>query len=56
MYLDRDIVCLDCGKTFVFSAREQAYYETKGYREPPRRCLPCRKERRHKPVERGKPA
>jgi len=52
---DQEITCLDCGRAFPFTAREQAYYTEKGYREPPRRCLSCRKERRRQRVGRGEP-
>lgn len=43
----RDITfeCCDCGSTFVWSAAEQEFYLSKSL-SPPRRCKPCRTERR----------
>lgn len=38
---DKIIKCKDCGKDFVFTAGEQAFYEQKGFNEPVR-CSECR--------------
>lgn len=48
-YLDRAMVCVQCGKQFVFSAREQKYwYETLkfNFHSVAVRCLQCRRQRR----------
>lgn len=48
-YLDRDEICVQCGQTFVFSAKEQKYwYESLGFPlvSVAVRCLPCRRRRR----------
>ena len=45
-YIDRDIVCVDCGETFVFTASEQEFHASKGFDNDPKRCKPCRKARR----------
>ena len=42
----RDRVCKDCGKEFVFSAGEQAFYAEKGFENEPARCHECRDKRR----------
>lgn len=38
---DTNLLCKDCGKEFVFSAREQEFYEEKGFTNPVR-CKECR--------------
>jgi CxxC-x17-CxxC domain-containing protein len=45
---DQNIVCSVCGKTFVFTAGEQEFYENKGFMSPPKRCPDCRRERRER--------
>ncbi len=45
-YIDRDIVCVDCGDTFVFTASEQEFHASKGFDNDPKRCKPCRKARK----------
>jgi len=43
----QDIVlhCCDCGQSFVFTAGEQVYFQSKGLSEP-KRCKPCRELRK----------
>lgn len=41
MYTDRDLTCVDCGQTFVFTARDQEFYAQRSFSEP-RRCPSCR--------------
>ncbi len=38
---DKKIVCKDCGKEFIFTIREQEFYNEKGFTEP-KRCKECR--------------
>lgn len=38
---DRDLECLECKNTFVFTSGEQAFYHQKGFTEP-KRCPKCR--------------
>lgn len=47
---DKSIQCVDCGTTFVFSAGEQEFFQSKGYTNEPKRCPTCRQARR---AERG---
>ena len=42
---DKELVCTDCGKKFVFNKGEQAYYLDRAYIEP-KRCADCRKIKR----------
>ena len=43
---DRTIVCVECSQSFVFTAGEQEFYQTKGLMNEPRRCPDCRNTRR----------
>ena len=40
-FQDKVLRCTDCGRSFVFTSGEQAYYKSKGLSEP-KRCKPCR--------------
>jgi hypothetical protein len=42
---DREIICVDCGKAFTWNRDEQAFYLSKGLREP-KRCKECRLRRK----------
>ncbi len=44
-FADRTLACRDCGKSFVFTAGEQEFYETRGFSEPAR-CADCRASRK----------
>ena len=46
MYEDKTLVCRDCGKEFVFTAGEQAFYAEKGFQNEPTRCKECRNARK----------
>jgi CxxC-x17-CxxC domain-containing protein len=43
---DTTLTCRDCGQPFVFTAREQDYYATRGFDNPPGRCPDCRAARK----------
>ncbi len=45
-FTDRTLTCKDCGTSFVFSAREQEFYATKGFENDPARCPECREARK----------
>jgi len=47
-FADREIACLDCSQNFIFTAGEQEFYERKGFKEEPKRCKPCREQRKQK--------
>ena len=43
-YFDKEIVCKDCGSSFVWSASEQEFFAQKGLTNTPGRCPICRKK------------
>jgi CxxC-x17-CxxC domain-containing protein len=45
-FTDKQIQCVDCGKEFTFTAAEQEFFAQKGYTNEPKRCLPCRQNRK----------
>ncbi|MFO0983682.1 MAG: zinc-ribbon domain containing protein [Planctomycetota bacterium] len=47
-FQDKTLTCADCGQEFIFTAREQEFFEEKGFTSPPKRCVDCRKNRRDK--------
>lgn len=42
---NKTLVCLDCGRSFVFTVGEQIFFEKKDLAEP-KRCHDCRLQRR----------
>ena len=44
--VDRTLSCRDCGTSFVFSVREQEFYQSKGFENEPTRCADCRASRK----------
>jgi hypothetical protein len=47
IFENKNIECVDCNTTFVFTEGEQSYFWAKGMAEP-KRCPECRKKRREK--------
>lgn len=47
MYQDKNLVCKDCGCTFVFTSGEQEFYAEKGFTNEPQRCKDCRSARKN---------
>jgi CxxC-x17-CxxC domain-containing protein len=45
-FVDRQLTCMDCSQPFTFTAGEQEFYERKGFKEEPKRCKPCRDQRK----------
>ena len=43
---DKELECCECGATFTFTAKEQEFFESKGYTNEPKRCPACREARR----------
>jgi CxxC-x17-CxxC domain-containing protein len=43
---DMTLQCSDCGCEFVFTAKEQEFYQEKGFGNPPKRCKICRENRK----------
>jgi len=52
-YVDKTLVCTDCGSEFVFTAGEQEFYDTKGFTNKPGRCPECRAARKRQRSSRG---
>lgn len=51
---DINLTCKDCGKEFVFTEGEQAFYQEKGFANKPARCPECRKAHKAKLANRNK--
>ncbi len=51
-FADKILTCIECGSRFAFEAGEQTFYLSKGLAEP-KRCKPCRDERRATLIKRG---
>ncbi len=45
-FVDKTLVCKDCGAEFVFTAGEQEFYAEKGFQNEPTRCRDCRTSRK----------
>ena len=45
-FQDKTIQCADCNNSFTFTAREQEFFQQKGYVNEPKRCPTCRQSRR----------
>jgi CxxC-x17-CxxC domain-containing protein len=41
-FTDKDLSCVECGSSFVFSAGEQERHNQLGFTNEPKRCAPCR--------------
>lgn len=46
MYIDETLSCIECGRTFTFTARDQEFFASKGFANKPSRCSDCRASRR----------
>lgn len=46
MATDKNLTCRDCGQTFVFTAGEQEFYQSRGFTNEPGRCPNCRAARK----------
>ena len=44
-FTDQKIICVDCGKEFIFKAKDQEFFKSKNF-VPPRHCWPCRQLRK----------
>ena len=43
---DQTLTCRDCQKQFVWTVKEQEFYQQKGYTNPPARCIDCRRAKK----------
>lgn len=39
---DKSILCIDCGKDFIWTAGEQTFFRDKQLQNPPKRCKECK--------------
>ena len=39
---DRNIKCVDCGESFIWTAGEQVFFHDKGLKNEPKRCKGCK--------------
>ena len=46
MYTDETLSCIDCGRSFAFTAGEQEFYAQRGFQNKPSRCQDCRAARK----------
>ena len=48
MELKKDIVlkCNQCGNEFIFTINDQEFFEKNGWNTIPKKCRPCRTERK----------
>lgn len=46
-FADKNLSCADCGEAFVFTAKDQEFYASRGFTEP-KRCPECRRMRKEK--------
>jgi CxxC-x17-CxxC domain-containing protein len=44
-FQDKVLACITCGRTFMYTAREQEFYKEKGFIEP-KHCRECRQQRK----------
>lgn len=51
MFVDRTLVCADCGNNFAFTADQQQFYAERGWDGNPRRCKECANERKRQRLE-----
>lgn len=47
-FQDRTLKCKDCGREFVWTASEQRFFASKGFKNKPARCKDCRELNRQK--------
>ena len=41
-FIDRAIICVDCGQAFVFTAGEQYFFRDKQFQHDPKHCKNCK--------------
>lgn len=46
VYQDQTLICKDCGKNFIFTARDQDFFAQKGFTNAPTRCRDCRQKKK----------
>ncbi len=49
---DKNLVCKDCGKEFVFTVGEQEFFKEKGFENDPVRCPALQKSKKSSKMNR----
>jgi CxxC-x17-CxxC domain-containing protein len=44
-YRDKSLECVECRKSFVWTAGEQLFYADKNFKNEPKRCKECKAKR-----------
>ncbi len=47
-FQDKTLKCKECGKDFTWTAGEQEFFSSKGFKNKPTRCKDCRKMNRQR--------
>lgn len=45
---DKALKCKDCGNEFIWTAGEQEFFASRGFKNKPARCKDCRQKNREK--------
>jgi hypothetical protein len=43
---DKTLTCVDCGKEFIFTEKEQEFYKKMNFTNEPKRCKECRDKKK----------
>jgi len=44
-FTDKNLVCVECNQTFVWTAGEQLFYHDRNFQNEPKRCKACKARR-----------
>jgi CxxC-x17-CxxC domain-containing protein len=54
-YRDKNLVCVECHQTFIWTAGEQLFYADKNFKNEPKRCKACKAKRAARPMNTAAP-
>ncbi len=54
-FVDKWLICEECGKKFLWDAGEQKWYYTKRLSNAPKHCKECRAKRRAERINKPRP-
>lgn len=52
---DKTLKCVDCGAEFIWTEREQIFFQTQELVHEPKRCVSCRAKKRAKNAGTSRP-
>jgi CxxC-x17-CxxC domain-containing protein len=55
-FTDKWLICVDCGRQFLWDAGEQAWFSSKHLANQPKRCKACRGKRRDERLHQPSPS